>query len=214
MQLSGKGSQLIKLYESMALDGYDTVDGATIDGAFNDFELRAYRRDIKPLFSNFSISSVLDYGCGGSDWTLNGFDVESNESALSYLGVNEVYRYEPARNIDERRSVDCLVSFDVLEHVFISDVANTIRDMLSYATKLAIINVACYPARALLPNGENAHVTVRPPLWWKGMFDAIAPEFPEVSILLACSEGWRKTNSFQIYSARQWGEDEKFVIKY
>ena len=42
MQLSGKGSQLIKLYESMALDGYDTVDGATIDGAFNDFELRAY----------------------------------------------------------------------------------------------------------------------------------------------------------------------------
>ena len=89
----------------------------------------------------FKPSTILDYGCGGSDWTLDGFDVESNESALSYLGVNEVYRYEPARNIDERRSVDCIVSFDVLEHVFISDVAKTIRNMLSYATNLAIIKI-------------------------------------------------------------------------
>ena len=28
------------------------------------------------------------------------------------------------------------------------------------------INVACYNAAALLPNGENAHVTVRAPSWW------------------------------------------------
>ena len=79
--------------------------------------------------------------------------------------MNEVY----CEKNDEKRSVDCMVSFDVLEHVFISNVATTIRDMLSYATKLAIINVACYSARALLPNGENEHVTVRRPLWWEGM---------------------------------------------
>jgi len=214
MQLSSKGLKLIKLYEKMALDGYDTSDGSRIDDAFNDFELRAYRKEMKQFFSDFSISSVLDYGCGGSDWTLAGFDVESGQSASEYFSVNEVNRYEPARGLDERRSVECMVSFDVLEHVFISDVATTIRDMLSYAEKLAIVNVACYPARALLPNGENAHITVRPPLWWKGMFDAIAPEFSGVSILLACSTGWRKTSSFQVYSAKQWGDDEKFVIEY
>lgn len=214
MRLSGKGLKLIKLYEKMAIDGYDASDGSRIDDAFNDFELRAYRKEMKPLFSDFSISSVLDYGCGGSDWTLSGFDVETGKSALEYFDINAVSQYEPAREIDERRPVDCIVSFDVLEHVFISDVANTIRDMLSYAEKLAIINVACYPARALLPNGENAHITVRPPLWWKGIFDAIAPEFPEVSILLACSTGWRKTSSFQIYSGKQWEDDEKFVIEY
>ena len=36
-----------------------------------------------------------------------------------------------------------MVSFDMLKHVFISNVANTIKDMLSYVTKLTIINVAC-----------------------------------------------------------------------
>ena len=214
MQLSSKGLQLIEMYNSMATAGYDTAAGSRVDEAFNDFELRAYRQDIKPLFADFSVSSVLDYGCGGSDWTLKGFDEDSGQSALTYFAIDKAYRYEPARNIDERQAVDCLVSFDVLEHIFISDVANTIRDMLSYATKLAVINVACYPARALLPNGENAHITVRPALWWKGMFDAIAAEFPEVSIFLACSQDWRKTSSFQIYSAKQWEADEKFVIEY
>ena len=57
--------------------------------------------------------------------------------------------------------------FDVLEHIFISDIPYVIHDVFSYSKKLVIINVACYEASALLPNGENTHITVRPPLWWK-----------------------------------------------
>lgn len=183
VKFSPKGEKLIQMYADMASKGYDTADSSFIDSAFNDFELRAYRDTLKPIFSQ-------------------------------YFDVDKAFRYEPARQIDERKLADCVTSFDVLEHVFISDIPNVIRDILSYAKKLVIVNVACYPARALLPNGENAHITVRPPLWWKGMFDSIAVEYPNVDIYLLCSEAHRQINGFEVYSANRWQSDDKFVIDY
>ena len=29
------------------------------------------------------------------------------------------------------------------------------------------MNIASYPAKKILPNGWNAHVTIRPPDWWR-----------------------------------------------
>ena len=107
-----------------------------------------------------------------------------------------------------------MISFDVLEHVFVSDVPSVLRDMFSYATKVIFLNVACYPAAAKLPNGENAHVTAREPLWWKGMVDGIAVEYPKTSIYLMCSTGWRDSGIYPKWSAKMWEEDESFVINY
>ena len=42
---------------------------------------------------------------------------ENEISAIDFFGLKKVYRYEPAREIDERTSVDCVVCFDVLEHI-------------------------------------------------------------------------------------------------
>ena len=50
-----------------------------------------------------------------------------------------------------------------------------------------MLNIACYPAAAMLPNGENAHITVRDPLWWKGVIDVASIEFPKITVLLICS---------------------------
>ena len=158
-KFSKKGQELIKMYEKMARDGYDRVGRQRVDDAFSDFELRPYREKILPVFNDYSISSVLDYGCGGSDWRSYGFDDESNQSAIEYFKLQNAYRYEPARDIDERQRVDCVISFDVLEHIFISDVPSVLRDMFLYASKLMVLNVACYPAAAKLPNGENAHIS-------------------------------------------------------
>ena len=46
--------------------------------------------------------------------------------------------------------------------IFISDIPTVLRDMFSYAKSLILINVACFPAAAKLPNGENAHCTLKP----------------------------------------------------
>lgn len=209
---SKKGLELLQMYEQMARHGYDRQDNSRVEQAFSDFELRAYRNQIKPVLHAHQVSTVLDYGCGGSDWNVLGFDPDSNLSAKEYFSLRHAWRYEPARGIDERQRADCVISFDVLEHIFIADVPQVLRDMFRYASKLLVINVACYPAAARLPNGENAHVTVRDPIWWKGMVDCISTEFPQVAIWLICSTGWRQSSDFRLWSAGQWHESTTLTI--
>ncbi|MEG3619274.1 hypothetical protein V5T82_12470 [Magnetovibrio sp. PR-2] len=207
---STKGLKLIDAYTEMAESGYDRRDGTRVSDPFSDFELRFYRQELREELKRFDVSSILDYGCGGADWQAPGFD-EGGETAMQYFGLDKAYRYEPARAIDERQSVDCVISFDVLEHIFIADVPNVVRDIFSYAEKFVILNVACYPAAATLPNGENAHITVRNPHWWKGIIDTIAIDFPNVSVLLMCSAAWRNTNSFPIWKADDWHNSDSFI---
>lgn len=211
-EFSKKGQELIKLYEKMAREGYDTVDQQRIDNAFSDFEIRPYRAQILSFFKEHSVSTTLDYGCGGSDWRAKGFDDASGQSAIEYFELKNAYRYEPARDLDERQNVDCVISFDVLEHIFISDVPAVLRDMFSYATKMIVLNAACYPAAATLPNGENAHITVRNLWWWKGMVDSISIEYPAINVYLMCSTEWKKSSIFTAWNADMWQEGSSFVV--
>lgn len=214
LKLSDKGDQLIQLYKQMAEQGYERSDGENIlpDAAFADFESRVLRTDLRKLFEEHEVQSVMDYGCGGSDWDAEGFDPDSGQSARQFYGLTEVCRFEPARNIDERKVCDVVLSFDVLEHIFVSDIPKVVRDHFEHARKLLIVNVACYPAAARLPDGTNAHVTVRSPHWWKGVFDAITPEYPEVKVLLIASPGWRKFNAFPVFSDLSRQLQEGFVV--
>lgn len=196
--LSPKGEKLIKMYAEMAQVGYALVDGTTKTDVYNDFELNKIKSSIKDIFKTHDIKSVLDYGCGGSDWSAIGF--HENQSAIEFFDLNNVFRYEPARSIDERTMVNAVVCFDVLEHVFVSDVANVIRDVFSCAQKLVILNIACYPANATLPNGENAHVTIRNPEWWKGVVDTVSFEFPDVSVVLICSPKYDQMLAYPTFS--------------
>lgn len=210
---SQKGQALIAQYKEMAAQGYLRTDGSRVERAFSDFELRPYRAQVKEMFCHHGIQSVLDYGAGGSDWEQDGFDPESGGSARRYFGLQQAWRYEPGRNLDERQMADAVVSFDVLEHVFVADVPRVLRDMLACTRKLLVLNVACYAAAATLPCGENAHVTVRSPQWWKGMLDAVALEYPQVWICLITSQGWRQAEAFPQWRAAQWYEAAGFVVE-
>lgn len=210
MKLSPKGQKLVALYETMAIDGYDRTDGTRVVDAFKDFESRRLRNHLKIGITEYQVKSVLDYGSGGSDWHANGFD-EIGQSAKDFYGLDVCLRYEPARGIDERKKVDCVLCFDVLEHIFIADLEAIVVDIFSHATKLVIINVACYPAAAVLPNGENAHVTVRPPHYWKALIDQIALRFPNVSVWLFTAESYNQPAEFPIYKANDWINSESFV---
>jgi len=210
--LSSKGQRLVDMYTQMAENGYSTNLGTEVTDAYNSFELRKIRDLIKDKFKQHDVKTVLDYGCGGSDWSAPGF--QNNQSALDFFGLEKVLRYEPARKIDERNLVDCVVSFDVLEHIFVSDVPNVLRDIFANAKKLVVLNVACYNANALLPNGENAHITVRNPYWWKGALDLISVEYPHVSVDLICSPRYNQMAAFPTFSDEQRQSDSKFCIAY
>ena len=212
IHFSQKGNDLIELYTQMASSGYETSAGIHIENAFSDFELRYYRNQLKTIVDFFKPKTLLDYGSGGSNWDLTGFH-DDGQSAKEYFNLEQVKLYDPARGMDERSVSDAVVCFDVLEHIHILDVGKVIRDLFENTGNLLIINVACYSAAALLPNGENAHITVRAPLWWKGVIDSISVEFPNVVVYLMCSVGWRKTQSFAIWSSQEWHEHPGFEIK-
>ncbi len=215
--LCEKGRALIGLYTEMVDKGHERGEGEDAvfiapENVFSSFQLRSYAASMRPFFEQFGIATTLDYGSGGSDWLAPGFDPATGQSALEYFKLEHIYCYEPARNMDQRQLVDCVISFDVLEHIFVADVRAVLHDLFRYAGKLLIVNVACYPAAAKLPNGENAHVTVRAPQWWKGIVDSVALDYPEVSVLLICSTSFQKSNAFPIWKAADWHESSTFVV--
>ena len=187
LKLSKKGTDLIKYYKRMAKEGYDRIDGVNVQSAYNDFELQKFRNVVKHNMQQEEIKTVLDYGGGGSDWDAINFDPVTGKSAKEFFDLEEVNTFEPARSLLKKVKSDCVVCVDVLEHIFVADIATVVKDLFNLSKKLLVINVACYKAAALLPNGENAHVTVRNPHWWKGVVDTIALDYKNVEVMLICS---------------------------
>lgn len=191
---SPKYSDLIDLYASMAADGYDTRRGQRVETAYSDQEAVRFRHELKALFSTYGVRTVLDYGGGGGDWREK--EVREGGSLAGFLGVEDYRIFEPARAIDQRESADAVVCFDVLEHVFIGDVGYVLNDIFEQAKTLVVINVAGYAANALLPTGENAHITLRSADWWKGAVDLIGSAWPDVTVALYHSQAHAKAHKF------------------
>lgn len=206
MEFSEKGKELLEIHKSMAWDVHPSI-GA--DLATNNLELRAYRDPIRNMLKQFEVSSLLDYGSAANNYELPGFDGKLN--AKEFFELTNVYRYVPSREIDQRRKSDAVLCFGLLEHLFIADLPATVREMFSLADRLLVVNIACYAARSLLPNGDDMHVTVRPAQWWKGLCDCIAVEFPAVSVWLICSKSWRNPHAFEVYSALDWLDSPTYV---
>lgn len=204
---SQKGRDLIALYTEMVEHEYTReIAGIQnhVPNVYSDFELRRFRHAVRETYVNNGIGTVLDYGCGGSDWDSK--DFSDGCSAKEFFSVETVCRYEPARQIDERCVCDLVSCFDVLEHIHILDAPMVIRELFSLARKVLIVNIACYPAAARLPNSENAHITVRTPDFWYGVFSTIAVEFPDVEVHLFCSRCYKEVTKFQAFSGIQWSQ--------
>ena len=163
---------------------------------------------LKKLFTKYKIKSLLDYGAGQGSWENK---VDKNQSLKNYLNLNEVNYFEPARKLDKKIVSECVVSFDVLEHVFISDIPWVIYDIFSYSSKLVIINAACYPAGKILPNKENAHITVREPFWWKGMIDGVANLFPNINYVVLASKTIKDVTMYEDVSREEYLKVKGYV---
>ena len=214
LKLSKKGAELISLYKDMVTDGYNRVDGIYVENTYNDFELRKFRDICKNYLQKEEIKTVLDYGGGGSNWEAPNFEPSTNQSAKQFFRVNDVCTFEPARNLMEKRKSDCVVCMDVLEHIHISDIPKIVEELFFLSKSLLIINVACYSAQAILPNGENAHITVRSPDWWKGVIDTTSINFEKIQVVLICSQTYSSGIVFEPFRSRDWSEAKGFCVPY
>ena len=100
---------------------------------------------------------------------------------LIFFDVDTVFRYEPARDIDERKISDLVTCFDVLEHVHVLDLPSITRDLFKFSRKALVTNVACYRAVALLPycRRERMHISrFAHPLFGLAFFHRLQLNFP------------------------------------
>ena len=117
-----------------------------------------------PLISTFlnlyKPHSLLDFGCGKSSIAIK--MKEKNRF------INSVCRYDPAiSGIDRKPSskFDCAINTDVLEHIPESDIESFLLE-IQECSELCIFVIHLDYAHAILPNGDNAHCTVKTRSWW------------------------------------------------
>ncbi len=114
---------------------------------------------ILPHIETVKPNSVIDYGCGRSRLV----------DLIQHLGVPNVAHYDPAIPAYAEKppsQFDLLISVDVLEHIPEDELDAILSDMAGLGRN-AILVINTRLARTILPDGRNAHLTVRPALWWR-----------------------------------------------
>lgn len=211
--------EMVKMYETLHEEG-ENVAGKTAKETFPGKMLIRHAPGIKRMIDRTGAKSILDYGSGKAlGYTLR--DVQLTKalkvpSIQEYWEVDEIRCYDPGYEPFSELpdcQYDGVISTDVLEHITEPDVPWVIDEMFSFARKFVYANIACYPAVKLLPNGKNAHCTVRPPDWWAGVVHAVAMRHPDISyhLIMSTATGPRKKFGFARNRRKEYHTVERIV---
>ena len=142
---------------------------------------------IKIIIKKNSLSTLLDYGSGKGNRYYN----KSIYGKKMYPPLKDYWKIKPTLfdpgvpyKKPKNKIFDIVISIDVLEHIPFQDLNWVIEEIFSFAKKIVFLNIACYPANKLLPNGQNAHVSIFPPLWWCGFISSIAGKYKKKCFLV------------------------------
>ena len=184
----------LEYYKKMHVDGYKLSNGKirTSEETYNGKSTLIFAKLIKEIITKNNIKTMLDYGCGKGFFYKN----PSNQNGLeitslkNYWGI-DIDLYDPCfeenSNLDENKSYDLVACIDVLEHIPTNDINWVLEKLLTKAKKYLFINVACHPAIALLPNGNNAHVYVQPPKWWYEKILNFQNKLKDIKVICMCT---------------------------
>ena len=184
----------IKFYKKMHLEGYDLIDGRRrkpLD-AYDGKSTLIYAKLIKEIIKKNKIKNMLDYGCGKGFYYNNPFNSNGLEikSLKNYWNI-DINLYDPCYEknslLEENKKFDLVICIDVLEHIPSSDIDWVLEQIISKAKKYVFINVACYPAIALLPNKKNAHINIKSPDWWHQKILNYKKKRNDIKIICICS---------------------------
>lgn len=117
-----------------------------------------YIPKINQIIKDKDIKTILDYGCGKAkhhpkEW-----------NAIKYDPAIQEYQNKP------QDKYDLVISTDVLEHIPVENLKQTIEEIFGYSNKWVFVSVCCRKAEAILPNGYNAHATIESAKWWRDLF--------------------------------------------
>ena len=120
-----------------------------------------YMPQITEIIKNHNIETILDYGCGKAQYHPKNWNV---------------YNYDPAVPKFEKKPAlgskfDLVICIDVLEHIPETDLPRIIKEIFDYSNKHVFCTASVREAGKILPNGKNAHATVKPEEWWRKLFE-------------------------------------------
>jgi hypothetical protein len=177
---SARFRELVEQYRSMHRDG-DLRRGMPAEQTFDGRSLPRQAQRIRNLIVKTGARTILDYGSGKGNQYLpvrimeNG--VSRGNSIQEYWGAESIRCYDPAHaplsELPQGR-FDGVICTDVLEHCPQDDLPWIVGELFAFARRFVFANVACYPAMKTLPNGENAHCTIRPVQFWRALFEQAA----------------------------------------
>jgi len=129
--------------------------------------------------------SILDYGCGRSDLVAHFWND----------GKREIDRYDPAipayKTLKDK-TYDMVLCNDVLEHIEMRDVDRVLQEIKTKSDSV-IFTISLKLARAVLPDGRNAHVTILKRKEWlrwiKEVFGAVLELESKWEHILICRVG-------------------------
>ncbi len=184
----------INYYKKMHLEGYDLIDGRkrrAID-AYNGKSTIAYAQLIKKIIKKNHIKNMLDYGSGKGFFYDNPFNENGvNIKSLRNYWEIEIDLFDPCfekySTLDDKKKFDLTICIDVLEHIPSNDIDWVLEEIINKSKKYVFINVACYPAIALLPNNKNAHININSPQWWHSKILKFKKKRNEIKIICICT---------------------------
>lgn len=178
--------QLTALYRQMHEEGEKFLN-VPPEQTFPGKSLIKQAVRIRDLILQTGARTILDYGSGkGQQYLPMKIEEKSGStypSIQAYWGVDRIQCYDPSYTpfsaLPEGK-FDGVICTDVLEHCPEEDLGWILEEIFGYATLFVFANVACWPASKRLPNGENAHSTVKPVDWWVNAIRPVSARHPHL----------------------------------
>ena len=144
------GEQMRKMHEAggFGIHGYTDIEWSS-------------RAIISLICSLQRPIKVMDYGAGAGTYADAVEKVFKMVSVTSYDPFHPKFRDNPEPGVHD--AVNCT---DVLEHVELECVDNTLKFIADRAKFMACFSIGLDDAMKILPDGRNAHVTQKSPKWW------------------------------------------------
>lgn len=158
------------------IPAYRTLHAA---GRFPGFSIESYVERIAELVRESGAQSLLDYGCGaGKQYTEKRWHEAWGIMPTLYDPAVPLFHVKPIGQFDG------VITTDVLEHVPEDELAGVISDLVRLSRLWCFVSVCCRPAKPNknLPDGRNAHVTIRPRAWWLERLFAAFDGHAEVNV--------------------------------
>lgn len=129
---------------------------------FAGYSLLQHVDDISELVKAHQAKSLLDYGCGKGKQYL----VDEAHKAWGGLRPHLYDPYYFPYSATPYGRYDGVICTDVLEHVPEEGIDAVLGDLALYADKFVFLAICTREAKKCLPDGRNAHLTVKPQEWW------------------------------------------------